>query len=272
MGTLMSASVKWIGDEIPLLQVVFLRFVIGLSFLLPAVLRNSGTPIFKTHNWLKHIIRALLGMISIGCFYKAVHGMPFVNYATLHHLYPLFIVILSLTWLKERVTVAQWLSIVLGFVGVIIIARPTWDVSATPVMLMLFGSLIAAASDILVKQMTATESSEKIVFYYFGLSAVVLSFAMPSVWVMPGSMSNWIAILILGFSGVALQYCLAQAYRFLNATTVGIWRYSEFLWALLFGLSIWQETPTLSLWIGAVLIFMSSFVVQYFRGKRTANA
>jgi len=271
MGTLMSASVKWIGDDIPLFQIIFLRFLVGLFFLIPICWKNERKAIFKITNWQKHLLRAILGILAISCFYYAVNRMSFVNYSTLHHIYPLFVMLLSFFFLKEKIKLSQWLAIILGFLGVLIITNPTTDVSLIPVLTILVGSFIAAGSDILVKNLTKTESSFKIVLYFFGFSTIFLGFFMPYVWVTPKNYYTWIGILIVGISGVSMQYLLTQSYRFLKASTVGVWRYSEFLWALLFGLGVWKETPNLNLWFGAFIIFMSSFIIQHLKLKKISR-
>lgn len=265
MGTLMSAAVKWIGDDLPLLQIIFLRFLVGIIFLVPICWKKEKNTILNITNWHKHLFRAILGIIAIGCFYYSLNQVSLVNYATLHHIYPLFVLLLSYFFLKEKIKLSQWIAIVLGFLGILIITKPTLDSSLIPVVVLLFGSCIAAASDILVKSLTKTESSFKIVLSFFGISTLFLGSFMPFIWVNPANSYVWIGILVVGLSGVSMQYLLTQSYRFLKASTVGVWRYSEFLWALLFGISVWKETTSLNLWIGAVIIFMSSFVIQHLK-------
>lgn len=269
MGTVMSAAVKWIGDDLPLLQIIFLRFLVGIIFLMPVCWKKEKNALLKITNWHKHLLRATLGIIAIGCFYYSLNQITLVNYATLHHVYPLFVLLLSYFFLKEKIKLSQWVAIVLGFLGILIITKPTFDSSVVPVGVLLFGSCIAAASDILVKSLTKTESSFKIVLYFFGISTVFLGFFMPFIWVNPANSYVWIGVLVVGLSGVSMQYLLTQSYRFLKASTVGVWRYSEFLWALLFGISVWEETTSLNLWIGAIIIFMSSFVIQHLKFNKS---
>ena len=94
---------------------------------------------------------------------------------------------------------------------------------------------------------------------------------MPFIWVTPTSLALWAALIIVGISGTALQYFLCEAYKYLNVSTVALWRYSEFLWALIFGITIWNEVPTSTLWFGAILIFASSFIIQYLSPEKEDN-
>ena len=119
--------------------------------------------------------------------------------------------------------------------------------------------------------MTAYDSSVKITTFYFMLSAIILSVVMPFIWVTPSSLETYIALLLVGISGAALQYFLCEAYKQLKVSTVAIWRYSEFLWALILGITIWDEIPLTSLWFGAFLIFASSFIIQYLSPTQPEN-
>ena len=262
MGVLMSAAVKWVGDDIPLLQILFFRFAIGLCFLLPPLMRYETAP-FQTISYKMHIIRGLLGLFTIWSFYSAIQILPFVTYVTLSNIYPFIMVMICFFVLREKISIAQWTAIGFGFCGILFIARPHFDVSLWGIALVFMGTLTGAITDIMAKKMTEYDSSVKITSFYFLLSAAILLCFMPYIWVMPKSLLIWGALILVGISGVALQYFLCEAYKHLNASKVAIWRYSEFLWALLFGLTIWDEVPTIALWAGALLIFASNFIIQY---------
>lgn len=261
MVVLMSAAVKWIGDEIPVLQTLYLRYIIGVCLLLPALLKESQ-PFFSV-NFKLHFWRGILGLSSIWCAYISLNMLPFVTYVTLSNIYPFVIIMICFLVLKEKIPIARWTAIGFGFCGILFIARPYWDVSLMGIGLILISTLLAALTDIIAKKMTEYDSSVKITLYYFILSAVILTFIMPFIWVMPSSLEICLALLVVGLSGTALQYFLCEAYKRMDASKVALWRYSEFLWALLFGITIWDEVPTLALWSGAALIFASSFIIQH---------
>ena len=100
MVVLMSASVKWIGDDIPLLQILFLRYIIGIGFLLPALLKEEKP--FYSQSYKNHFWRGILGLVSIWCAYKALYLLPFVTYVTLSNIYPFVVVMICFLFLKEK--------------------------------------------------------------------------------------------------------------------------------------------------------------------------
>jgi|GEM_PF-6765600 len=261
-GVLSGISVKWIDHEIPTLELLFFRFLIGFVIMLPIVIKKEGPLKLSSTPWGKHILRAFLGMLAVFSCYYAIPKVNFTDYVILGRVYPIFMIGLSLFFLKEKATFDKILAAFLAVIGAAIAIKPSLESPPIFLLLILFGVFVASLSDIVVKKLTVTQSCEKIVLCFFGIAAFSLAFCMPFVWVTPMNMNYILIIISIGITGLLSQYFVTKAYSTLNAGTVGVISSSQLIWAVLFGVSLWNETIELHVWIGMFVIFLSSFVVQ----------
>ncbi len=259
-GVFSGIAVKWVDDEIPTLQLLFIRFAIGFVIMLPVVIKKEGSLRFSTTPWAKHMLRALLGLIGVLSFYYAIPKVNFIDYTVLGRLYPLLMICLGFLFLKEKAGSSKILAALLAVLGAAIGVKP--DLSSPPlyILLILFGVLVCASSDIVVKKLTSSQSCEKILLCFFGIATIVLAFFMPFVWVTPATVGLFLPILAIGFLGLLSQYFLTKAYETLNAGTMGVLSSSELIWAVIFGAGIWNEAMGWTMWAGLSVIFMSSLL------------
>ncbi len=259
-GVFTGVAVKWVGHEIPTVQLLFIRFLFGFVFLLPIVLKKEGGLQLSTSPWSKHLLRTVLGLTAMVSCYYAIAEVSFIDYVVLGRLYPFIILGCSLLLLKEKASANKILAAVLAVVGSALAVKP--DLSSPPlyILMIVFGVFVSALGDVVVKQLTRSESCEKIILCFFGIGAVLLAFLMPFFWVTPTTSSLVWPLLVVGVSGTLSQYFVTKAYTLLNAGTVGVISSSQLIWAVAFGAGIWHETMDYQAWLGLFVIVLSTFL------------
>lgn len=271
---LMNVSVKMLGSyHVPLALILTFRFFTGLVLLSPAVIHQGGyVKVMRTHRIKLHLARAALGAVAVGASFHVLPLIPLGDANALGQIYPFLLLFLSAPILGEKIHPQQYLSCVVGFIGVILIASPHGQSGVVPTLLMMLSALAAAASDLVVRRLSRTESSLAIVIWFF-LIAGSASFAWWFMTARDVQLSSH-AILYLCMAGIFggfAQLCLTQAFKHLGAGTMGPYSYLGFFFATVLGLVVFNEMPTWWLIAGAALI-ISSAQWSYLSGRSAKRA
>lgn len=260
-----SALVKYLSTDLPSEQLVFFRNLMAFVVLLPWLWRK-GPSAFKTKAWGFHISRGLAGLAAMYLFFYAIANLPLAQATLVLLLSPFLIPIIGRLWLKERVLAQTWLAIIIGFIGVFIFLNPAQTVLSPIIGVAFIAACLAAFTKTLIRQMSATESSSKIVFYFSTL-ATVLS-AIPLLWRGESIASeHWLAIIAMGGLAVAGQLGMTKAFALAPAARVGVFTYSSVIFAALMGYWFWDEAITLSMILGAGVITVAGYLAIRTRRK-----
>ena len=153
--------IKQLSGGYALHQIIFARASIALIFTLVLVQLEGGISILRTRNPILHGIRGLMLVISNMSFFVALSVMPLANVTALFFAAPLFITLLSIPLLGEKVGVMRMGAVVVGFVGVIIMQRPweggdSLDVDRIVLLMPLLAGLTYALNQIFTRKLGAT--------------------------------------------------------------------------------------------------------------------
>ncbi len=252
-----------IGGErgIALSETLFWRqFLPALSIAAWLALRGQ-TARLKTAQPLLHARRALIGMATMVMILGVVRVLPLAEATLLSFTTPLFAVLLSIVMLRETVGPVRWAAVVLGLVGVGVIAG--LDQAAIPLNGLALGlgaALGGALVAIQLRDMSRSEEPLTIVFWFSALGALMFT---PSL-LLTGAMHNradWLLLGGIGLSGLACQIFLTAALRYGPVSSVIVMDYSQLVWAILFGWLFFAQLPPTSTWLGAPLIVLAGLLV-----------
>ncbi len=256
----MGLFVKLASRTLPTMQIVFVRGAITLG-IASLVLWRLGLSPFGGNSRLL-LWRGLVGSCALVCFYAAVVHLPLAEATVIHQTAPLFTAMFAGWFLRERVTGRVMVSLVGAFVGVVLIARPSWlfgggapaDPSAWVfAFIALLGAVLSAIAYVTVRQLGRTESPLVVVFF---LPLVTLPLSAPfavSVWVWPDAV-GWLWLLGIGLSTQIAQVSLTKGLAREaagRATAVG---YLQVAFATLFGAVVFGVWPDGWSWAGMGLI------------------
>ena len=120
----MTLCVKLLGQDTPSGQTIFARGLISVVVVALIAWRTERLHLLKTSNWSGHALRSLSGTVSMFCLFAAVTMIPLADVTAITFTAPMFITLLAMVFLGERIHRYRWTALILGFVGVLIMIGP----------------------------------------------------------------------------------------------------------------------------------------------------
>ena len=291
--------IKALSGGYPLHQIVFYRSLIGMIFGVALLQMEGGLGLLKTrHPWL-HLMRGGLVVASNMTYFVALAVLPLADATALFFVAPLFITLLSIPILGEKVGPLRMGAVLVGFAGVVIMQRP-WEsgdalgISRVVLLLPVLSALTYALLQLTTRKLGVTSTASAMAFYIQAIFVVVSigfylvagdgRFAEGSdnasvqfllrAWIWPND-GDWWPLIGLGLNSTVIGYCLAQAYRLTDAATVAPFEYIALPLAVFWGWLLWAELPGPAIWVGMVLIMGSGlfvFLREKQKSRRVARA
>ena len=261
MFTVMNVFAKLLSETHSVVEIAFYRNVIAaMPFLFMVfVLGRREILVIKSKPSLV-ALRAVIGAMSLMTTFAAFSLMPMAETTVLLFTASLFIPILGIIFLRERVGPWRWGSIVVGFLGVAVMAGPTGDVNALGVVVALTATLLHATLQIVLRYLGRFESPETITFYFVVIGALVAALPLPFVAVAP-TVEEIPLLFGVGLSGALAQWLLSVAFRNAPAAIVTVFNYSGIVWATVFGWLIWNDLPLPEVFVGAAIVIASNALI-----------
>ncbi|HEX9802900.1 MAG TPA: DMT family transporter [Gammaproteobacteria bacterium] len=246
-------------------MLVFMRNLMGLFVIAPLLLRH-GRGELRTPVYPLHLLRAVLGLSAMYCFFYVLGRLPLADGMLLKMTSPIFMPLIALLWLGERVSHLALLAIPIGLVGVMLVLRPGGELSAVA-LLGVLGGMLAAFAKVTVRRLGRTESTTRVVFY-FTLNATLIS-AMPLAWAwqLP-SPQQWALLGLMGVMGTAGQLLLTRGYAIAPAASVSPFTYFSVVFGAAYGYLFWGEVLDWLFVAGALLIAVAGVLAVRGRARK----
>ena len=264
------ALAKWLSASYPVLEIVFLRNLFAfLPLAAVAVLWNGGAAL-RTRRFSGHMLRAVAAFGAMVTFFAAVSLMPLADATAVGFAAPLLITALSVPILKERVGTRRWAAIIVGLLGVLLIARPGASVFQPGALLALAGAFCYALTAVVGRLLSRTEATATILFYTMAFGLLASAVPIPLVWVTPEG-ADWALFGLLGLLGAGGHVFLVTAFRHAEAAIVAPFEYSVMIWATGFGYVLFGELPDAWTLAGATVVVMSGLYILQRETRLTAR-
>jgi drug/metabolite transporter (DMT)-like permease len=261
----MNLAVKYAAESgIHITQIILFRNLLALPVVLLLISRHvDSQSLLRTQKPLAHMVRGLIGISAMACFFLSFKMLPLGDATALHFASPIILTALSVPFLKETVGPWRWGAVVVGLIGVIIIASPTGDTNILGSIIALTAALLAAIAAILVRRMGETEHSLTIVLY-FTVCGIIVSFILcPFFWKPIDNVWVFYALLCIGILGGLAQFLLTKAYSQAPAAYVSVFSYASIVFAIGFDIIFWMQFPTWNVWLGSAIIVSSGLLILY---------
>ncbi len=286
--------IKQFSSGYPLHQIVFFRSFFGLIVSFVFLHFEGGLPALRTDQPLLHVLRGFLVVIANMSFFLALAVIPLADATALFFAAPLFITLLSIPVLGEKVGPLRIGAVFVGFIGVIIMQRP-WEtsdsltVSRIVLLLPVLSAFTYALNQLMTRKLGVKAPASTLAIYIQAAFILVsigffivagdgrfatkttnasLEFLFrPWIWPAP---EDHLALLGLGINGALVGYCLSQAYRLADAATVAPFEYIGLPMAIFWGIVIFGDVPSWEVWTGIALILSSGLFV-FFREHSKAK-
>lgn len=261
----MSALVRQLGDVAPVGQMVFFRSAFAV---LPVVviyaIRGELSTAVRTGRPFGQLGRGLLSVGGMFTNFSALTRLPLADATAISFASPLITVVLAAIILKEHVRIYRWSAVLVGFVGVIVMLVPHFDLgtyaAAGAATAAAVGSIFAmtsavctAGTVIQTRRLTQSETTSSIVFYFSLVCAIAGALTLPFAWHSPTG-SELMALISLGVIGGIAHIFLTESYRHAAASVVAPFDYTAMLWALLLGYWLFGELPSALVYVGAAIV------------------
>ena len=262
---IMDLCIKWLNSY-PFGEVFFARFFFGLIPIFIIIPRDRWADFYKTSRPRLHAFRAFSGLIAFICIFFGLRNLPLADVVSLTFGGPIFVTIASILFLSEKVGIKRWMAVLVGFVGMLLIIQPAFTelnyYYIAPLLFCVFFSGVAIS----VRALSKTEPNYRIAFYFTVICAIGGLCTLPYGWVMPTKFDLFLFV-IMGLCGSIANLFLTQSYRLAEASLVTPIKYLSLVFAIIFGLLIWNEVPKPLMLIGSSLVILSSLII-FIREKK----
>jgi len=255
--TLLDGAAKWLVASVPVVVVVWLRFLIHAVFASALLLPIRGARLVTTHHWRWHAARAVMFVIMTGLNFWALQYLQLAITSSIFFIVPILTALIAAPMLGEKIDAGRWVAIVAGFTGVLIIVRPGSAEFHPAMLLTLANSVLYAIFNLMTRQLAAYDSPETIQYLpAVGAALLLTPFALaagdwPSGWL------EWSVACAMGVLGGLGHYLLAAAHRYAPATVIAPFLYQQVLYMALFGYLVFGDVPAPAVWVGAAIVIAS---------------
>ena len=253
----MDSMVKWLGGIYPTHQIMFFRCSIAMIPVLVIVYMRGGVSLLKIQEPALLSLRCLLGVTAMGFAFYALSLMRLADAIAILHTTPLFMTLLSIVLLKERVGLHRWTAVIIGFTGMLIVVRPGYSMFESGGFYMLIAAFCISCTTILIRHLSIRSDPVNLTFYFTMTGVVISSIGIGFLgWQAPLS-RDWLFFIGIGLLGGMAQYLMTVSYRHAQISTVAPLKYLSIGFGGVIAYLVWGELPDLQSFIGITIIVAS---------------
>lgn len=224
---------------------------------------KKGVSTLRTNRLGLHCVRDIVGLSACFFLFMALKTMPLVDSMLLNNTAPIWVPFIAFLWLKVRMRKEIWLTIGVGFLGVIAILKPDSGIFLNGSIYALLSGILTAISFVALARLKCTESTTCILFYYSLLGIITM---LPLGFLIPSQRDLWLLLLVglFGFTGSAL---LAYSFEHGKASTLAPLIYTTVVFSGILDWLIWHHIPDLVTFLGMILVIGGSILSIHFEQR-----
>ena len=249
------------GARLP--EILFFRQFAAAVLVLAVIVAGPGLASLRTRRISAHLLRAAIGLTAMALTFSAILLLPLAEVTTVGFSMPIFATVLGALLLREPTGWRRWAAVAAGFAGVVIVAQPSGGhIPAAGIALGLGAALCTAFVSILLRQIGRTERALTIVFWFSGLSSIVLLpfFARAA---QAHSPAQWAILIGIGLLGGIGQLAMTESLARGPVSVVVPMDYTSLLWATMLGWIAFGTLPARTTWLGAPIIVASGLFIVW---------
>ncbi len=273
VGTSIAAIIKYFSSEVSLSIVLMFRYLFCLPILLLVGLNIGGTRYFIIKNKKAMFLRSVAGLLGLSFWYLSVIHLDISKALALSQVMPIFICILSILFLSEKVGVFRWSAILVGLSGAVIIINPdseSWY--SVGLLYIFFGTLFASIMFVTLRKLGMTENAVATAFWYnlFG-SLIFSTYCISALKLNNISIEIWIMLVIIGVMASVQQIFMALSHTYASASSLAPVHYTTIPIGVLIGLLVFNEKIDFNFLMGTSLIVGSTLFILYREKKKYSS-
>ena len=257
----MGVFIKLSSSQLHPLEVVFFRNFLALFFLTPWIFHQRAT-VFKSNRKKLYTLRAVLNVVGMAAGFTAITLIPLAEATALSFTAPLFATLGAVLILGEIVRQRRIIAIFFGFVGMLIILRPGIEAVSPGALLAIANAITIAITVLIVKKLTTTEKPITIVAYMALLQTPMALIPALFYWEWP-SLITWTWLFCLAGAGTIGHLMYTKAIQLAEVSQLQPIDFVRLPIIALFGYIVFAEQPSIWVWIGGAVIFLSTAYVTH---------
>ena len=254
------AVLKWLTSDYPVGQLMFIR---GLFVFLPVMLivwRAGGFGLIRVNSFRDQSLRAGFAFISGFCFITGISFLPLADALAITFAGPLFVTALAPPMLGETVGWRRWSAVLVGFAGVVVMLRPGAEAVQWAALFPLGASLAGALRDLTTRQMAGRETSVSIMCFSTAVIVLAGLCTWPFGWA-PLVLEDLGLMALSGMLVGGANFLLIERFQWAEAGLLAPFKYTNMIWAILFGFVIWGDLPDAWTTTGAAIVIVGGLYI-----------
>jgi drug/metabolite transporter (DMT)-like permease len=258
---------KYLSGFFPVIMVVWARYLVHTLLMAGIFLPQSGLRVLRSKRPLLQLLRALCLLSTSLLFTSALLFIPLAEATAVNFLAPVLVTALSVPLLGEQVTRGQWLAVICGFVGVLIIVHPGGELFTPAVLLPFCSALFFCFYQLLTRKLAEHDSPTTSNFFAGLCNTLVMTALVPFFWQTPGIVQG-VLMLALGACGMSAHLFLTQAFRHAAPALLAPFGYCQIVFAGLLGWLLFNHTPDVITQVGIAVICLSGLAAAWQQRRR----
>ena len=263
MFAVLDASAKWLVVSLPVLQVVWMRFLLHSVFSIVVFAPSVGSDLLRWRHPRLQLLRGLMLGSMTALNFWALQYLQLAETGAMQFSVPIMIALFSAWWLGERLDVKRWLAIFSGFVGVLIIIRPGSQSFHPAILLTALNAVLYALFNMMTRYLVRSEHPATTQLTSAVVATLVLTpFALLQ-WQTPATQLEWVIMALAGLSGGIGHYFVALAHRYASAAVLGPFLYQQIIYMTVLGWLVFGQVPDRSVVLGATVVVCSGLYLLW---------
>jgi drug/metabolite transporter (DMT)-like permease len=259
----LDASSKWLVQTLPVLQVVWLRFLVHTILTTAMFIPSMGAGLLVVSRPRMQLARGLMLAVMTGVNFWALQYLQLAETGAVQFSVPILIALFSAWWLKERLDARRWIAICIGFLGVLVIIRPGGNGFHPAIFLSLLNAVLYAGFNLMTRRLASSDNPVVTQLASAAVATCVLApFALWQ-WQTPQGWQTWLIIGATGLCGGLGHIAAAQAHRYASAAVLGPFLYQQIIYMTFWGWLIFGQVPDQAVALGACIVVMSGLYLLW---------
>ena len=241
-------------------QIMLFRYLFLFIIAIIEAKRKKNVHVWKTNNLKLQLIRSLCSILETAFFVTSFRYLPLGDVHSVAALSPIIVVALSIIFLKEFVDKRIWFAIFFGFIGVLIILRPGFDVFNFKSLIPLGAAFTFAIYQILTKKVSEVDKDETSLFFT-SLFGVITMAILASIYWVDFIFISYFLLPLIGIMMSLAHYSLIIALARAPANKIQPFHFSLIFWAIIYGFVFYNDVPDVPTIVGALIIALSGIYI-----------
>lgn len=266
LGVIINVGARLLQGQAGAMEITFVRFFVALLVTIPFVVSKGGWTSLRTVRWKLHVGRGIFGVLSAFLGFYALINLPLTVCTVLFFTTPIFVTLLAIPMLGEKVGWRRWSASIVGFIGTVIVVNPSPD-GVDPAVFVAIGSAAAFSFVLLFgKQLSVTERPAILMIYFAVFTTVASAPAAAFVWTWP-SATALLIMLAIGTSGALQMYTDIKGYAAGDVSAISPVQYVRIIFIAIAAYAIFDERLTWNTAVGATVIIASAVYIAHREAK-----